>query len=64
MTNMPNHIVWVNEETLTDQSKVYNVDVFGTIFPAITKSDADEMVNKITNAINKHTNETAGIMSL
>lgn len=60
MPNTPDHLVFIDEETLTDGSKVYNI-AFGNIeIPAITKQDAEDMAEKIMDAINEHSNDLAG----
>lgn len=59
---MPDHLVFVTHETLSDGSEVHNV-VFGEFtFHAITESDADELANDIVRSIEAHTNDTADVV--
>lgn len=61
-TDTPDILIWIVEEKLTDGSAVFNVDFNGTIIPAVTESDAADLAEAIADAINKHSNTTAGVM--
>jgi hypothetical protein len=58
----PEFLLFVTSETLTDNSKVYNV-VFGEHkFAAVTQQDARDIANAICDAINDHTTQTADVI--
>ena len=58
----PEHILWVIEKKLSDGSSVYNVEFEGTEFPCIDLEHAGDLAETIAEAINEHTNTTAGVM--
>jgi len=53
----------VTEQTLTDGSKVYAVQLInsGATWDAISEDDALELADKLMKAIDKHTNEKAEV---
>jgi hypothetical protein len=59
MTKTPDHLFFVRPETLTDGSKVFNVWYGDIKFSAVTEEDAEELANKLMDAINDHTNDVA-----
>lgn len=58
----PEHLFWVVEETLSDGSKVYNVEFGDVHFPCVTENDANTLAEKLADAIEEHTTTTAGVM--
>lgn len=59
----PSILIWIEEETLSDQSKVYNVVLPGEKLSAVSSADADELALKIVDAINDHTSDIADVMA-
>ncbi len=55
-------VIWILKEKLTDGSYVFNVELNGEKYPAITEYDATEMAEKIAAAINDHSNAKASVM--
>lgn len=51
-------IVTVIERKLTDGSEVYEVLVGGLLLRAVTQRDAEALADKLSAAIDAHTNET------
>lgn len=60
--DMPNILIWIVKETLSDGSEVFNVEIPEASLPAITADDAAALAETIAGAINEHSNETAGTM--
>lgn len=58
----PDHLFWVIEETLSDGSTVFNVEFGDTVWPCVTENDAADLAETIADAINKHSNSSAGVM--
>jgi hypothetical protein len=58
----PNHIIWIETETLTDGSEVFNVIVDLGKLPAVDESSARDMAEAIMDAVNVNTNELVDIM--
>ncbi len=58
----PNHIIWIETETLTDGSEVSNVIVDLGKLPAVDESSARDMAEAIMDAVNVNTNELVDIM--
>jgi hypothetical protein len=57
----PDIIIFVNEETLSDGSKAYNVAIGNITLHAVTEAEAVELAEKIEEAIDSHCTETCGI---
>ncbi len=55
--------VRIQKETLTDRSHVFNVAMIGHgqtyILHATSERDAEELADKITNAVNEHSIQVA-----
>jgi len=49
--------VSICERKLSDGSEVYDVSFAGVVFPAITHEDAVAFADKVSAAIDAHTNE-------
>jgi hypothetical protein len=62
MADAPDFIVFVVPETLSDGSVVYNVKIGGLTLNAVTESDANDLAEKISDAIGDHTVNTAGVV--
>jgi hypothetical protein len=61
---MPEYLLFMVKETLTDGSEVYNV-IFGDFkFAAVSVTDAVQLADKIMDAINEHTTQTAVVDEL
>jgi len=59
----PDILVWVIAETLSDGSRVFNLDMdLGEVY-AISERDALDMAEKIADAIAQHSTQTAGVMT-
>jgi hypothetical protein len=60
------HTITIVEVTLSDDSKVYNVnlvsDDHSITFQAVTEDDAKELVWKIADAVEAHTNDTIRVL--
>ena len=60
--NTPDVLIWVIPTVLTDGSRVYAVEMPGEYkVDAITEADAADMAQEIVEAINEHSNITAGV---
>jgi hypothetical protein len=62
MAKTPDIVIFVLREKLSDNSEVFNVKVGGEKFPAVTEADAEDLAEKISEAINDHTTSTAGVV--
>lgn len=66
MTNnsddMPGTLIFVVAETLSDNSKVYNVVLGEHKWHAVSQGEAIELAEKIADAINDHTVDTADVV--
>lgn len=62
INNAPDHLFWVLSEELSDGSTVYNVEFGDTKFPCVTENDANDLAEKMADAVNEHTNDTAAVM--
>lgn len=60
--SVPDTIVWIIKEILSDGSAVYNVKLPTEELPAITNDDATDLAHAVADAINAHTNNRAGVM--
>jgi hypothetical protein len=58
----PDTIIFVVPQTLTDNSIVYDVKIGNLTFHAVTKDDAIDLAEKMSVAIEDHTNDTTGIV--
>lgn len=56
----PDIILFVKREKLSDGSFVHNVLIGDLVCHATSEDDAWELAEKIADAINEHTTETAG----
>jgi len=52
-------VIKVHEKSLSDGSKVFDVQVGETMFPAVTEKDAYVFANTVYHAIRDYTNEHA-----
>ena len=57
--NMPNILIWIIKNTLTDGSSTFDVDFNGTLLECISEDDANDLAQTIADAINQHTNDKA-----
>lgn len=55
----PDTLIFVVPKTLTDGSVTYDVQIGDMVWHAVTEDDANEMAEKIADAINAHSCETA-----
>lgn len=53
--------IYINEQTLSDGSKVFDVEFEGAVFQCITEGHAADLAETIAEAINKHSNNTAEV---
>ena len=61
-TEIPEFLIFIVSEKLSDGSQVFNV-IFGEMkFPAVTEDDAVQLAETISNAINDHTNNRADVI--
>jgi hypothetical protein len=59
---MPDTVIFINRNKLTDGSETFDVQLGDHVWHAVTEDDAIEMANKIADAINDHSNDSAGIV--
>jgi hypothetical protein len=57
----PEHILSVVRETLSDGSEVFNVHLGNIRLPAIDEREARKLAEKIADAINEHTTQSADV---
>jgi hypothetical protein len=61
-TNTPDTVIFVTPKALSDGSKVFDVRLGNEVWPAVTEDDANSLAEKIKDAIEDHTNATAGVV--
>jgi hypothetical protein len=61
-TEAPDIIVWIITRELSDGSEVFDVDLNGQIFEAVSEDDAEQLAEAFADAISSHTNSTAGVL--
>jgi hypothetical protein len=57
----PDLTIRIVSETLSDGSKVFNVNINGAVLECITEKDAYALAETMKAAVEKHTNSTAEI---
>lgn len=55
--------ILVSRRTLTDNSYVFDVVIGNLSLPAITEADAFAIAERVVDAVNNHTTETAKIVT-
>jgi hypothetical protein len=59
----PEHFpIWVVRKELSDASEVFDVEIGGQTVEAVTKDDAYELAQKISEAINEHSNTDSAVL--
>lgn len=58
----PDFLFFVVREKLSDGSEVFNVQFGDTQFCGVTQEDAQELAQKMADAINEHTGHTADVI--
>lgn len=54
--------IWIIEKELSDNSKVFSVEIEGTEFECVTEQDARDFADAFEALVDKHTNITALVM--
>ena len=62
MANAPDIVIFVLREKLSDGSEVFNVKIGSEKLAAVSEGDASYLADKISDAINEHTTNTAGVV--
>lgn len=60
--NAPDLVIFVIPETLSDGSKVFDVKFGNVKLQAVSEDEASELAEKIRDAVEDHTNNTAGVV--
>lgn len=59
---MPEIIIFIEQQKLTDGSVAFNVRIGDIIIPAMSEEDANDLAGVISDAINDHATVDAGIV--
>lgn len=62
MAGVPDVLIWIEKETLTDGSEVFNVKFGDEVLQSVTEDDANNLAEGMAELINNHTNTSAGVM--
>lgn len=58
----PDIIIWIERQTLSDDSEVFNVRFGNVVLHAVNEDSAREMADLIADAVNEHSNEFADVL--